>query len=89
MKKIIFLCLLLLSHTALAFETIRINDKILSIGDSRERVEEVAGKPHGTAQIFNRFGAETGVRYVYYYPGGKTVYFDIKAEEITRIVEEY
>ena len=88
MKKIMFLFLLLISNIAFAFDTIRINDKILSVGDSVARMLEIAGTPNAQAQIFNQYGGEIGQSYTYYI-NGKTVTFYIKSGKVTRINEQY
>jgi len=73
---------------AFAFDTIRINGKILSVGDTLARLQEVAGSPNAQGQIFNQYGGEIGQSYSYYI-NGKTVTFDVKSGKITRINEQY
>ena len=88
MKKIIFLSLLLISTLAFAFDTIRINDKILTVGDSVARMLEIAGAPDAQGQIFNQYGGVIGQSYVYH-TNGKTITFDVKSGKVTRINEQY
>ncbi len=87
MKNIVFLLLLVVSTVAFAFDTIRINGKILTVGDTVARLQAVAGLPNSQGQIFNQYGGEIGQSYVYYIDG-KTVTFEVKSGKIFQIKEQ-
>jgi hypothetical protein len=45
MRRYVFLALLLVSVTAHAMSTLRVDDKVLSIGDTAARVQQLLGPP--------------------------------------------
>lgn len=89
MKTIAFLIIITASMVAAA-DTIRINERIITDGDSEGAVLKVAGNPDRRIQLVNKYGAGVGEKWVYYidtYGAEKTVYITLSGGLVTAIDE--
>lgn len=57
MRRYIFLVLLLVSVTAHAMATLRVDDKVLSIGDTAARVQQLLGPPVMRTYLHRQHGS--------------------------------
>lgn len=56
---------LLLAFQALAVDSMRFGSKVITVGDSEERVIAVAGKPESRTEVQNVYGAVVAYRLDY------------------------
>ena len=87
MKRWIVLAVgLLLASQALAADTVRFGAKVITTGDSEEKVIEIAGKPVSRTEVQNAYGALRGYR-LDYVQGRKTVQIYIAHGQVVYIKE--
>jgi hypothetical protein len=84
---LIAFCLFVLSGVAIASDTFRFSDGVVSVGDSIAALVQRAGKPDRTVQLENAYGGGVGERWEYYLPGGKLVMFTIPGSRVVAIDE--
>lgn len=87
--RVLTLLLVLSSPLAIA-DTIRINKRIITDGDSEGTVIKVAGQPDRRIQLVNKYGAGVAEKWVYYldtYGAEKTVSITIQGGRVTAIDE--
>ena len=86
MRTLLFLVFICFSSVVGAYETYRINDRIVTVDDTVGRLIEVAGKPDKIVPLVNKFNVQLAERYEYY-RNGKTISFLIKSGRIVSIDE--
>ena len=84
-RTIASLLLFVLSSAAMA-QTVAFGNKVIVVGDSVGRLEQVAGKPAKIVPIQNKFGANVAERYEYYV-GSKTVLVTVRDGRVIDVME--
>ncbi|BFI94614.1 MAG: hypothetical protein RSP_01240 [Rhodanobacter sp.] len=77
---------LLLAFHALAMGSVRFGSKVITIGDSEEKVIAVAGKPESRTEVQNVYGAVIAYR-LDYVQDNKTVQIYIANGQVADIKE--
>ncbi|MDE2315244.1 MAG: DUF2845 domain-containing protein [Xanthomonadaceae bacterium] len=77
---------LLLASQALAADSVRFGSKVITTGDSEEKVIQIAGKPVSKVEVQNVYGALRGYR-LDYVQGRKTVQIYIAHGQVVYIKE--
>jgi hypothetical protein len=77
---------LLLSFQALAVDTMRFGSKVVTVGDSEEKVTAIAGDPVRRIEVQNVYGAVLAYR-LDYVQGNKTVQIYIAHGQVVDIKE--
>ncbi|MEW9571784.1 DUF2845 domain-containing protein [Rhodanobacter sp. Si-c] len=77
---------LLLSFQALAADTVRFGSKVVTVGDSEEKVTAIAGAPASRTEVQNAYGAVLAYR-LDYVQGNKTVQIYIAHGQVVDIKE--
>lgn len=77
---------LLLAFQALAADTVRFGSKVITLGDSEEKVVQIAGEPVRKVEVQNVYGALRGYR-LDYVQGRKTVQIYIAHGQVVHIKE--
>lgn len=86
----ILVLLIVLTSTLAAADTIRMNKRIITDGDSEGAVMKIAGKPDRRIQLVNKYGAGVGEKWVYYldtYGAEKTVEITLSGGRVQSITE--
>lgn len=87
--RLLALIILLSSPLAIA-DTIRMNKRIITDGDSEGAVMRIAGQPDRRIQLVNKYGAGVGEKWVYYldtYGAEKTVEITLSNGRVQSITE--
>lgn len=77
---------LLLAFQALAGATVRFGSKVVTLGDSEEKVTAIAGAPVSKTEVQNAYGAVVAYR-LDYVQGNKTVQIYIAHGQVVDIKE--
>ncbi|MBD8898601.1 DUF2845 domain-containing protein [Rhodanobacter sp. DHG33] len=77
---------LLLAFQALAMDSMRFGSKVITVGDSEEKVVAVAGKPESRTEVQNVYGAVVAYR-LDYLQDNKTVQIYIANGQVADIKE--
>lgn len=77
---------LLLAFQALAMDSMRFGSKVITVGDSEERVIAMAGKPESRTEVQNMYGAVVAYR-LDYLQDNKTVQIYIANGQVADIKE--
>jgi hypothetical protein len=79
---------LMLAFSVHASDSVRFDNRVITVGDSESKVLEVAGEPVRRVQLENKFGAARGYR-LDYEQGRKTVQIYITQGQVSAIAELY